>query len=75
MAQTDPDMWHPEKSHGSTYVTVVGDRESTAKSICRRCPVQPECLDHALTHREEYGIWGGMSPNERVQARKARRSA
>jgi WhiB family redox-sensing transcriptional regulator len=41
-----------------------------AKDICDACPVQQECLDFALTHDVEYGIWGGRSPNERRLLRR-----
>ena len=40
-------------------------REMRAKSICRVCPVNVECLDYALTIREPYGIWGGLTETER----------
>ena len=29
-----------------------------------------ECLDYAISHNEEYGIWGGMTPRERRKQRK-----
>jgi WhiB family redox-sensing transcriptional regulator len=35
------------------------------KSICNRCPVQGDCLEFALTNREQYGIWGGTTDEER----------
>lgn len=40
-------------------------REMRAKSICNICPVNTECLDYALTIREPYGIWGGLTETER----------
>jgi WhiB family redox-sensing transcriptional regulator len=40
-------------------------REDQAKSICATCSVRRECLDHALTTREPYGIWGGLTEVER----------
>lgn len=47
-----------------------------AKAICRRCPVQSDCLGHALTFREDYGVWGGMDEDERADLlRQARRTA
>jgi WhiB family redox-sensing transcriptional regulator len=46
-------------------------REIRAKSVCRICPVGSECLDYAMTIREPYGIWGGLTETERRQ-RKAR---
>lgn len=39
--------------------------EEQAKLICMGCPVASECLDTAMLAREEYGIWGGMTPAER----------
>jgi len=42
-------------------------RELRAKSICRICPVGAECLDYAMTIREPYGIWGGLTEAERRQ--------
>jgi WhiB family redox-sensing transcriptional regulator len=38
-----------------------------AKRICRRCPVVTECLLHALSTREPWGIWGGLTPLERAE--------
>ncbi|WP_350205417.1 WhiB family transcriptional regulator [Streptomyces sp. 2P-4] len=47
-----------------------------AKSFCRRCPVRSTCLQHALTFREEYGVWGGLDEDERAELlREARRAA
>lgn len=45
----------------------VGDgREEQAKAVCRRCPVRWECLTYALETRQRHGIWGGLTPEERV---------
>lgn len=41
-------------------------RIERAKSICRGCPAITDCLDHALSVREPYGIWGGLSEDERA---------
>lgn len=37
----------------------------TAKIICASCPVAADCLDSAMLNREEFGIWGGLTPEER----------
>lgn len=42
-------------------------REQAAKSVCGRCPVVEQCLQHALKVREQHGIWGGLNPTERNQ--------
>lgn len=47
-----------------------------AKSFCDLCPVRSDCLTHALTAREEYGIWGGLDERERADlARQTRLAA
>ena len=49
-----------------------------AKFICATCPIKQECLDYAMEAKEEFGIWGGLTPDERKwfwqeQARYERR--
>lgn len=40
-------------------------RVARAKQVCQSCPVLDECRRHALTVREPYGVWGGMTAAER----------
>jgi WhiB family transcriptional regulator, redox-sensing transcriptional regulator len=40
-------------------------REERAKRICLGCEVKEECLEYALSTREPYGIWGGLTEIER----------
>ncbi len=47
-----------------------------ALALCSACPVREACLDHALTHREPFGIWGGTREHERRRlVRQQRRVA
>jgi len=46
-----------------------------ALSVCQRCDVRPECLDHALSRREPTGIWGGTTERDRRRILRRRRSA
>lgn len=39
----------------------------TARELCASCPVFFDCLEHALTRREEYGVWAGTTQKERKQ--------
>jgi WhiB family transcriptional regulator, redox-sensing transcriptional regulator len=43
-----------------------------AKKVCDICPLKKACAEYALKHPEmaEYGVWGGMSENERRSLRK-----
>ncbi|HZZ96038.1 MAG TPA: WhiB family transcriptional regulator [Jatrophihabitantaceae bacterium] len=42
-------------------------REKKAKAICARCPVITNCLKDALANNEPFGVWGGMSADERYR--------
>jgi len=44
-----------------------GDHQATtmAKFICASCPIVQVCQEYALAAQEEYGIWGGLTPEER----------
>ncbi|MGM0386468.1 MAG: WhiB family transcriptional regulator [Actinomycetota bacterium] len=55
-------FFHPEGERGGTRRR----RDQAAKAICSRCPVIQECRTHALAVREPYGVWGGLSEEERV---------
>lgn len=59
-AQTDPEVFFPEKGGGT--------RE--AKRICRRCPVRTECLRDALDRDERFGVWGGLTERERRKLKR-----
>jgi WhiB family transcriptional regulator, redox-sensing transcriptional regulator len=61
--ETDPEAYFVEKG-GSTL---------PAKRVCAGCPVQQECLDYALDHEEQHGVWGGLSARERRDITRARK--
>lgn len=41
------------------------DEVARARRICNACPVQMQCLEHAIVNREEFGIWGGSTAGQR----------
>ncbi|QHG85511.1 WhiB family transcriptional regulator (plasmid) [Rhodococcus rhodochrous] len=43
--------------------------EEQAKSICAVCPVIMACRDHAMSANEPDGVWGGLTPSERMRLR------
>jgi WhiB family redox-sensing transcriptional regulator len=43
-------------------------RVAAAKRICQACPALAACREHALRVREPYGVWGGLSEDERASA-------
>jgi len=45
-----------------------------ARQFCDICPVMFECLKSALDNNETDGIWGGMTPGERLDLKSKVRS-
>lgn len=60
-AGTDTELFFPEARQDAT----------PALSLCAGCPVLLACRAHALTQPERYGIWGGLTENERLELRRA----
>ena len=46
-----------------------------ARKLCASCPVKEPCLEYALAHRIDHGVWGGASERERRRILKRRRIA
>lgn len=40
-------------------------KEAEAKELCDSCPVERKCREMAFDDPELYGVWGGLSENER----------
>jgi WhiB family redox-sensing transcriptional regulator len=54
-------FFHPDGERGSARAR----RADRAKAICQGCPVLEQCRRHALAAREPYGVWGGLTEEER----------
>jgi WhiB family redox-sensing transcriptional regulator len=44
-----------------------------AQRICAECPVSEPCLEYALEHHIDHGVWGGASERERRRILRRRR--
>ena len=53
----DPTIWFPDRGHNTGSQRAV--------LICRTCPVMAECGDWAVRNKEKFGVWGGMTEDER----------
>lgn len=53
---------HPQDAEGIQY----------AKSICATCPIKATCLETALENNERFGVWGGLTEDERYALRRKR---
>ncbi len=54
-------FFHPQNERGSSRTR----RDRSAKLICAGCDVRMECADYAVRAREPYGVWGGLSEDDR----------
>jgi WhiB family transcriptional regulator, redox-sensing transcriptional regulator len=60
--EADPLLFfHPQNERGSSRAR----RDRSAKTICAGCDVRMECADYAVRAREPYGVWGGLSEDDR----------
>jgi WhiB family redox-sensing transcriptional regulator len=55
-------FYHPQAERNAARK----HRIAAAKAICQACPAIKACLAHALRVQEPYGIWGGLSEDERA---------
>ena len=62
---TDPCLFFPVGTTGDAI-----DLIEAAKTVCLRCEVRAECLEFALVTRQESGVWGGTSEDERRTLRR-----
>lgn len=65
----DSDLFFPDRA------AYRNSDVARAKAVCRTCPVRQSCLQAALDGREKIGIWGGMTPQERLSLRRRERRA
>ena len=60
--ESDPLLFfHPQNERGSARMK----RDRAAKMVCAGCTVRMECADYAVRAREPYGVWGGLTEEER----------
>jgi len=63
----DGDLFFPVGTTGPADQQI-----QAAKAICTLCPVREECRDWALD-RNDAGIWGGLTEEERRRIRRDQR--
>lgn len=55
-------FFHPQAERGFRRE----ERDAAARAVCAGCPVLPQCRAHALANREAYGVWGGLSEDDKA---------
>ncbi|MDP8936973.1 MAG: WhiB family transcriptional regulator [Actinomycetota bacterium] len=65
----DTELFFPRGETGAPLEQTV-----TAKAVCAGCPVRMPCLEFAMESHQEYGIFGGLTEQERrsLARRRAR---
>jgi len=70
----DPELFFPVGNTGPAV-----DQIEQAKLVCQRCEVIETCLNWAIDSRQDAGVWGGLSADERRALKwrtaRARRTA
>lgn len=59
----------------SDFFPSDGTGVDAARRLCALCPVRVECLEYALEHRIDHGVWGGASERQRRRILRDRRIA
>lgn len=67
---SDPELHFPIGTSGPALI-----QAEQAKAVCRPCPVRDQCLQWALETRTDYGVWGGMTEDERRAIHRRRADA
>lgn len=61
-AEVGGDLWFVDK----------GESAAPAKAICALCAVRGPCLDYALRYDEQFGVWGGLTTQQRKRLKRKR---
>lgn len=61
----DPELFFPIGNTGIALLQI-----EDAKSVCRGCVVQGSCLTWAMDTKQEFGVWGNASEDERRTMRR-----
>lgn len=64
----DISAWFPTAAHEWNE----GGSAREAVEACRTCPARFACLQAAVRHGEQDGIWGGFNFADRAQRQRAR---
>ena len=60
MSGTGPELFFPDGSGKGALA-----QTAAAIVVCAGCPVAGECLSWALESGERFGVWGGLSEQDR----------
>ncbi len=67
---TDPELFFPVGESGPAL-----QQTRTAQAVCAGCPVATNCLQWALEHGVDHGVFGGVTADERRALRRTAQEA
>lgn len=71
-AEVGTNMFFPKEPDDPELSASTEADYAYARKVCAICPHQAECAEWALTKNERFGMWGGLSPRDRVNIQKGR---
>jgi WhiB family transcriptional regulator, redox-sensing transcriptional regulator len=72
---TGPPTWHHAACRGEDPELWFSSEPLDVKAaidICRRCEHTDECITFAVETDTTYGIWGGLTPEQRSPVRRGK---
>lgn len=60
--QTDPEVFFAPRDAGPNWF-------AAAVQVCAGCPVRERCAAYAIDNEIAYGVWGGLTEQQRDAAR------
>lgn len=63
---TDPEIWYSTEENGKQ------NRYRKATEMCGQCPAIQACANYAIAADEQFGVWGGLTPQQRSALRNKR---
>ena len=70
--KSDPELFFPV---GSVTSGPGLDQAEKAKAVCNSCGVQEDCAQYALENDQKFGIWGGLTEDERLALKRRQNRA
>lgn len=67
--QDNPALFFPGYSDNYEHDVWPLEAQEEAKRLCKTCPTRSRCLDYAIVNKDEHGIWGARTPDERRRTR------
>lgn len=62
--QYPAELWFPEQRETAAAYAI-------ARSVCEMCPLKQPCQEWAMSTHEREGMWGGLTPVDRVKLWRA----